>query len=156
MPSERSKHRVTLRRVRGEEYEFRHPRCAQQRRADIEEVRQMLAHGELELAEDELRWLLQDCPAFIEAHQLLGWVAEQQGQLELARAHYGYAFELGLRPLRQVRRGRLDYRRPANRPWFAAAAGLYRSLLAQDDRRQAEEVLNTALHWDPEVRLAEL
>lgn len=147
---------MSLRTVGDCSYEFRHPRCVQEREDDIQEVREMLAHEEFELAEDELRWLLQDCPDFMAAHVLLGRIAEEEHRLDLARAHYGYAFEIGCKALAGRAPGRLDHRRPANRPWFEAAAGLLRCLVALGEHDKASDVLNTVAQWDPTVRLNEL
>ena len=112
--------------------------------------------GELDVAEDELRWLLEDCPDFMEAHMLLGYVAEKWKKFGLARAHYGYAYELGLKALPPKVIGRIDYRRSTNRPWYRAAAGLIRCLVKLGDRATASEVLNTVMQWDPLVPLPDL
>ena len=42
-------------------WELVHPRCALERAEDIEEVDQMVENGEMEIAVDELRWLLGGC-----------------------------------------------------------------------------------------------
>ena len=73
-----------------------HPRCVRDRAEDLEEVRAMIEAGELEIALDELRWLLADCREFIAAHVLLGELAvATQGDLPLARGHFGAGYQLG-------------------------------------------------------------
>src|SRR5579885_674751 len=64
--------RLKLRRLDGNRYSFTPPVCAFDRKEDIEEVQQMIAAGELEIARDELLYLVSDCRAFLEAHNLLG------------------------------------------------------------------------------------
>ena len=56
-----------------------HPRCARDRADDLEEVREMVEAGELDVAIDELRWLVGGCSEFIEAHALLGRVGTGDG-----------------------------------------------------------------------------
>ena len=57
------------------------------------------------MAIDELRWLLEVCRDMIEAHFLLGKLAvEAEHDVPLARGHFGYAYQLGVkapRPRRQ-------------------------------------------------------
>lgn len=53
--------------MRGDAWEIVHPRCARRRREDIEEIADMLASGEIDIAKDELVWLLSECPDFLEA-----------------------------------------------------------------------------------------
>ena len=54
----------------------------------------MMEAGEVDIAIDELRWLLSGCSDFIEAHRLLGELALAENDLPLARAHFGYAYSL--------------------------------------------------------------
>ncbi len=116
----------------------------------------MLEHGDDELAEETLRWLLDGCSEFIEAHMLLGHVAENEHRLDLARAHYGYAFEIGKRAIPRGFKGNIPSDRPANRPWYRAAAGLLRCLTEQGELKKAEEVLQLIAQTDPQVNLADL
>ena len=59
----------------GKSWEIVHSRAVKDRREDLDEVRQMLEAGELDIAEDELRWLLEDCHEMIQAHHMLGEIA---------------------------------------------------------------------------------
>ena len=85
--------------MRGDAWEIVHPRCARRRREDIEEIADMLASGEIDIAKDELVWLLSECPDFLEAHVQLCAIAMESDDLRLARGHFGRAYELSLRAL---------------------------------------------------------
>ncbi|HEY2251312.1 MAG TPA: hypothetical protein VGH74_09635, partial [Planctomycetaceae bacterium] len=63
--------RLKLRRLDGNRFSLTPPVCAFDRQEDLEEVRQMIAAGELEIARDELLYLVSDCRGFLEAHNLL-------------------------------------------------------------------------------------
>jgi len=143
----------------GEAYEFVFPKCVRERAEDIREVYEMLEAGETELAADELRWLLEECPQLLEAHQLLGEIALAEGDIRLARAHFGRAFELGLNAIPQRPwRGRLPADRPANRPFFQAGKGLIVTLQSLGQKKLAQEVLDRLLDLDSRdpLRLHEL
>ena len=63
---------VTVRRTAdGRGWALVHPREARDRAEDLEEVAAMIEVGELDVALDELRWLLSDCSEFIAAHVTL-------------------------------------------------------------------------------------
>lgn len=142
---------LTVRRVPGEDaWELALPRCALARRDDMEQVRAMLAAGEVDVAVDELRWLLNGCDALVEAHQLLGEIALAEGDLELARGHLGYGYELVAKALRAAAPGcRLPFSRPANQSFFKLAAALARCLHRLGDRQTAGEIVNRLLALDP-------
>lgn len=112
----------------------------------------MLDGGEPEIAIDELRWLLQECSDFIAAHRLLGELALSEDQdLELARGHFGYAYQLGLTALRrQDLPTPVAYQRPANQAFFEAGKGLAHCLAQLDKPAMAREVLETLLRCDPD------
>jgi hypothetical protein len=93
----------------------------------MEEVREMIGAGELDVAIDELRWLVGGCSEFIEAHALLGELALATDEdVALARGHFGVAVQLGLKALQRAKAatGPLPYGQPANRPFYEAARGL--------------------------------
>ncbi|HLA86316.1 MAG TPA: hypothetical protein VJL29_16135, partial [Thermoguttaceae bacterium] len=88
---------ITVRRVSPSGgYELAPPPSVARRAADLEEVHKMLAAGEIDVAEDELRWLVGGCPALLEGHKLLGRIAADDANWELARVHFAYAYQLGL------------------------------------------------------------
>jgi len=135
--------------VAGEEFELQHPPCARARADDIEEVREMLAAGESDVAVDELRWLLSGCKAFVEGHQLLGEVALEQADYELARGHFGTAFELGRAALGPEFSGRLPADRPANRSFYLSGKGLAWAFKQQGQPHMASQIVEQMLRWDP-------
>lgn len=130
-------------------WELVHPPCALERAEDLEEVQAMIDGGETELAVDELRWLLEECRDFIEAHYLLGEIAFEARDFRLARGHFGYACELGWTALPTNRPfGTLSYSLPANQPLFHATKGLAGCLNELNKRKTALAVLNELLAWD--------
>lgn len=128
-----------------------HPRCARDRAEDLEEVRAMIDAGELEIAVDELRWLLSGCSEFMEAHELLGQLAiEKDNDRPLARGHYGFAYQLGLQTLRRAGMpAPLPYKHPANRPFYQAGRGLAWCLEKMGHSALADEVARTLVELDP-------
>jgi len=130
-------------------WELVHPPCALERADDLEEVEQMIGVGEVEVAQDELRWLLDGCSDFVTAHRLLGELAIAAGDLPLARGHFGYAFEIGLGALPADFAGGLPYRIPANQAFFEAAKGLAHCLRELDRTTMALAVVRKMLALDP-------
>src|SRR5688572_30404072 len=87
----------------GRSWVLAHPRCVRDRAEDLDEVRLMIEAGELDVAVDELRWLLSGCAEFIAAHGLLGELAVAlHDDLSLARGHFGAGYQLGLQTLRRA------------------------------------------------------
>lgn len=128
-----------------------HPAAAREATEDLDEVRAMIAAGETDIAIDELRWLLEECPELIEAHYLLGKLAvETNHDLPLARGHFGIGFELGTKALaRAGDPAPLAALHPANRPFFDAGRGLAWCLAEQGLRDTAIEVVERLLKCDP-------
>ncbi len=140
MKARRPRPSITVRELPGHQgFELVHPPGARQRAEDLVEVRTMLAAGEVEVAEAELRWLLEGCHQLLEAHQLLGQIAFDEGNFELARGHFGRAFEMGLEALGAKFQGQLADR-PANRPFLTAAKGLALTLEQLGAEEQAQKV----------------
>jgi tetratricopeptide (TPR) repeat protein len=117
----------------------------------MEEVRSMLDAGEVEVAIDELRWLLSGCRELLEAHKLLGEIALADGDLSLARAHLGYTYQLGEEAMRQASgfTGSLPHAREANQPFLEAGKGLAYCLELQGDTAAAFQVARRLLELDP-------
>ena len=128
-----------------------HPRCARERAEDLEEVRAMVEGGELDIAIDELRYLLGGCSEFIEAHCLLGQLAlEAGGDVALARGHFGAGYQLGLQTLRRAGMPTpLRTAQPANRPFFESGRGLAWCLAKLNLASMAREVVDTLAKLDP-------
>jgi hypothetical protein len=126
-----------------------HPRCARDRAEDLDEVRLMIEGGETEIARDELRWLLSDCGEFIAAHVLLGELAVSEGDLPLARGHFGAGYQLGLQTLRRAGMPTpLLFSQPANRAFLEAGRGLVWSLEKLGNSRMSDEIVETLLQLD--------
>ena len=111
----------------------------------------MIRLGATDVAIDELRWLIGGCSEFMEAHQVLGELAlSEDSDIQLARGHFGFAYQLGLTALRRAGSPRpLPYRLPPNRPFFEAGKNLARCLSKLDKAHMAREVLQQLLHFDP-------
>lgn len=111
----------------------------------------MIEMGETGVAIDELRWLIDLCRESIEAHRLLGeLVLSEDDDASLARAHFGYAFQLGLKALRRAGNPTpVPYRLPANQAFFEAGKGLALCLQRLGNPQLAAEPLELLLHCDP-------
>jgi hypothetical protein len=127
-----------------------HPPCARERWDDLEEVRAMIEAGEVDVAVDELRWLVSECGEFLAAHTMLGQIAlAENDDVPLARGHFGAAFQLGLTALRRAGMPQpLPYRLPSNQPLFEAGKGLAHCLVTLDKRDLAAEPLEILLACD--------
>jgi hypothetical protein len=129
---------------------FVHPPCVRDRSEDLDEARAMVEAGEMELAVDELRWLLADCSEFIAAHVLLGELAAAQNDVPLARGHFGAGYQLGLSALRRAKMpSPIMYSHPANRAFFEAGRGLAWALTKLGKQPMAKEIVDTLLALDP-------
>jgi hypothetical protein len=142
---------VRARRVPSEDvWELVQPRCARDRHDDLEEVRKMVDAGEIDVAVDECRWLLQGCSDCLDAHRILGEIALGEHDLPLARGHFGYAYRLGVKALERAgARGPLPYRLKANQGFLEAAKGLAWCLKEMNKPELAAEVVETMLGCDP-------
>jgi len=111
----------------------------------------MIQAGELDIAIDELRWLVSGCSEFIEAHKLLGEMAiAADNDIPLARGHFGFAVTLGLKTLQRAKvSGPLPYGQPANRPFYEAGRGLVWCLARLDMMPKAEELVSDLVRLDP-------
>lgn len=129
--------------------------CAAERAEDLEEVRQMVEAGETEIATEELRYLLAGCPELLEAHVLLGQLAlladeSSASDIELARGHFGFAFQLGEKALNAAGcRGPLPGDEPNNAPWHEAARGLAWCFEKQQNPKMADQIAATVKRFDP-------
>jgi hypothetical protein len=126
-----------------------HPRCALARQEDIEEVEAMIAAGEVEIARDELRWLLGECHDFLAAHKLLGDLALTDGDVRLARGHYGYAYQLGIQAIDHTGEVKsLPYAQAANQVFFQAGRGLVTCLQKMNKHGMARDVISRLVQLD--------
>lgn len=130
-------------------WEFTLPRCVKQRKEDLEEVEAMIEAGELDVARDELIWLLSDCRDFIQAHRLLGELALAQRDISLARGHFGHAFRLGDTAIRRAGNvSSLPYGRQLNQDFFESGERLVHCLELMQQSRMAEEVAQRLIELD--------
>jgi hypothetical protein len=126
---------------------------------DLKEVQAMLDAGETEIAIDELRWLLDDCREFLAAHRMLGELALADGDLKLARGHFGVAFQLGIKAAEGISRsegplgpratGPMPYSRPANRDFYESGKALVECLKQLGKTEMARDVIDRLLRLDP-------
>lgn len=131
-------------------WEFVHPRCARKRREDIEEVEAMLEEGEIDVAREELVWLLSECPDFLEGHLHLGLLALEEDDPKLARGHFGRAVELGFKALEEAGHPRpLPALLPGNRVFFESAKGLVHALVESGKRGMALDTAKRVVALDP-------
>ncbi len=123
---------------------------ARERLDDLAEVEQIIAAGELEIAVDELRWLLEDCSDFLPAHRLLGMLALEAEDWPLARAHFGVVFDLcrALMPSGGLK-VTLPYSLVENQVVHECGRGLAWSLHQLGLHPLALDVLRQMLTWDP-------
>jgi hypothetical protein len=151
---------VSVRMLEGEDaWELVPPRCAVERALDLEEVRQMVDAGELDVARDECRWLLEGCSDCLEAHRILGEIALEEQDIPLARGHFGYAYRLGTTALERAgTKGPLPYRLEANQAFFESAKGLVWCLLQLGKPDMAAEIVAATIACDPSdpLKIADL
>lgn len=133
---------------------FVQPRCVRERELDLEDVEAMLDAEEVEIARDELRWLLEGCPDNIAIHYWLGDLAMREQDVKLARGHYGYAYEIGHRALRREHFPTpLPVDREENEIWYAAAKQLAWCLKLLEKKDLLIEVVKFVRHCDPQNTL---
>jgi hypothetical protein len=129
--SKRSRGSIGLAEVGGGAFELVHPQGIKEVELDFEEGLELWKAGDPESARDALRYALSACHDNLWAHVALGRIAlEEFRDPTLARGHFGYAVELGLRAVPPGFSGRLPRDRPNNRPFFDALEGLVECLHA--------------------------
>jgi hypothetical protein len=140
-------------------YEFELPRSVMDRKDDMDDVREMVKHNEIDIAIDELRWLLSDCHEMMEAHALLGILASEfddptPDDVELAIAHLECALDIGRAALNNRRlQAPLLYDRPTNLPFFQAGLAMIQLLRSQGDKQAADQLLQELIRLDPKLPL---
>ena len=146
----RDRVKITVAQAEDGTWRLVHPRCAMAREEDLDEVREMIASEETEIARDELRWLLSDCHDFLAAHELLGRIALAEGDIRLARWHFGYAYQLGLKAIdRAAAAGPFPFSHSENQPFYQAGQGVVECLLKQKNRQLAADVIARLTALDP-------
>ena len=148
---------VSVRRAKsGNAWVLSHPRDVREMAEDLQEVREMIAGGETDIAIDELRWLLGTCSELIEGHFLLGKLAvESDGDVPLARGHFGFGYQVGLKAWRRAQRPTpMPALHPANRHFFDCGRGLAWCLRELQKPEMAMEIVGQLLELDPDDPLA--
>lgn len=145
-----------VRAASGNAWVFSHPHQVRECAEDLEEVREMLAGGEWEIALDELHWLLGQCAEMLAAHFLLGKIAvEAQEDPQLGRGHFGAGYQLGLQAWRRARKPTpVPTLHPANRVFYDCGRGLAWCLHNVNKTPLAVEVVEHMLTMDPSDPLA--
>ncbi|MCA9229572.1 MAG: hypothetical protein KDA57_02895 [Planctomycetales bacterium] len=123
---------------------------------DLDEVRAMIDAGEIDIAVDELRWLLGNCHELLDAHYLLGQLAvEIDGDVPLARGHFGLGYQLGMKALKKARLPTpVPALHPANRTFFDCGRGLIWCLHQLKKPEMALEIIEQLRQLDPADPLA--
>ena len=117
---------------------------------DMEEVADMVAAGEFDIAIEEIRWLLSGCSDFIHAHRMLGELALEQNDLPLARGHFGHAYRAGSAAIRKAGNVQpVPYSSEANQSFFECGKGLIYCLNQLGKPHMASEVVTQLLKYDP-------
>jgi hypothetical protein len=152
-----SKNSLSLERAKsGNAWVFSHPREVRECAEDLDEVREMIAGGETDIAVDELRWLLEMCHEMLPAHFLLGKVAvETTNDVRLGRGHFGVGYQLGLQAWRRAGEPLpVAALHPANRVFFDCGRGLVWCLNQLELNSLAIEVVEQLSMLDPSDPLA--
>ncbi len=148
----RTPHGISAKRTKtGDAWTLVHPKCVRERAEDMQEVREIIEAGELDVAIDELRWLLGSCSEFIEAHELLAELTiRADNNVPLARGHFGFGYHLGLRALQRASMPTpVPYRLPANQALFHCGRGLVWCLCRLEKQEMAREVVEQLVAMDP-------
>jgi hypothetical protein len=130
-------------------YVLVHPRCVSEREMDLEDVEAMLDSGEVDVARDELRYLLNGCTDHLQIHFMLGELALAENDVALARGHYGYAFQIGEKALGKANcPGPVPADLPANELWHHAGKQLAWCLKLLDKPELMRTVIETLVKYD--------
>jgi hypothetical protein len=125
-----------------------HPPCVLRRWPDYEEGLEAWKAGAIDEARDALRFALDGCGDNLWIHVALGRIAlETDGNLPLARGHFGYAYELVQRLIPPGFSGRLPSERHANRPLYAAIDGLLACAEREGRISELQELRGVRKRW---------
>ncbi|MFO1020292.1 MAG: tetratricopeptide repeat protein [Planctomycetales bacterium] len=141
---------LNLKNLGQNRFAFEAPECAIERDLDLAEVRDMILRDEQEIARDELLYLVADCRGFLEAYCVMAEQALEEGDIALAKGHFGFAYENGLDALPRGFKGSLPSKEGYNSHFFHAGRGLARCLIAKGDLKKGREVLEQLRRFDPE------
>lgn len=132
---------IRLAPIGGNRFELVHPSCVRETELDYEEGMEIWKAGDPEGARDALRYALAACRDNLWIHVALGRIAlEEFRDPALARGHFGYAVDLGLRAIPPGLQGVVARDRPANRPFYEAIDGMVGTLEALGKQGDAAEL----------------
>ncbi|MFM7318756.1 MAG: hypothetical protein ACKO5E_17570 [bacterium] len=124
------------------------PHCAFELEPDLADIEMLMKEGDFEAARDGALYLLEECQDMTAAHLLLGKIAEKDtNDLNVARAHYAYVFEITLKWLGRNELGVMNGGQKINRISLEAAEGLVRVLEKRGDRQKAAQVASYITAW---------
>ena len=127
-----------LKHLGGDDFVLVHPKCIHEMELDYLEGIELRQAGDPEAARDALRYALQGCGDNAWVHVALGAIAlEDFRDPNLARGHFGYAFELAENTLPRDFNGRFPPEHPDNQPLYEALDGLIACYQALDDPKSA-------------------
>lgn len=135
----------------GNTWVFSHPRELRECAEDLEEIQEMIAAGETDVAVDELRWLLGMSGELLPVHFLLGKIAvEHDEDVSLGRGHFGAGYQLGLQAWRRAGSPvPVVALHPANRVFFDCGRGLVWCLHRLQKTPMAIEIVEQLIALDP-------
>ncbi len=149
-PPKRRAGGLHLRRLGGNDFELIHPRCVDEMELDYAEGLDLWREGDPEAARDALRYALQGCGDNLWVHVALGRIAlEEFNDPNLARGHFGYAYELAKKALPPDFAGRLPRGRVANQPFHDAIDGLATCYKALGKPEESSNLRKLLARLDP-------
>ena len=124
------------------------PHCAFELEPDLADIEMLMKEGDYEAARDGALYLLEECQDMTAAHLLLGKIAEKESNdLNIARAHYAYVFEITLKWLGRNELGVMNGGQKINRISLESAEGLARVLEKRGDHQKAAQVAKFVAAW---------
>ena len=124
------------------------PHCVFELEPDLADIEMLMKEGDYEAARDGALYLLEECQDMTAAHLLLGKIAEKESNdLNIARAHYAYVFEITLKWLGRNELGVMNGGQKINRISLESAEGLARVLEKRGDHQKAAQVAKFVAAW---------
>lgn len=124
------------------------PHCVFDLEPDLADIEMLIREGDFEAARDAALYILEECQDMTGAHLLLGKIAEKQGNdLTVAKAHYGYVFEITLKWLGDKAYGPMNGGQKINRVSLESAEGLRRVLEKRGEKQKASQVGSYIEAW---------
>lgn len=118
------------------------PHCVFELEPDLADVEMLMKEGDFEAARDAALYILEECQDMTAAHLLLGEIAEKHmNDLIVAKAHYGYVFEITLKWLGAAyEKQTMNGGQKINRISLQCAEGLKRVLEKRGEKIKAGQV----------------